>query len=100
MLRSGVVMFFASASFALLPTVAHNISNSAIGYGILLGCFGAGAVGGALLMQPARARWSTEGIASMAVALLGATIVATGLVPNLAGLIFIMLLTAAPVTPP
>ncbi|TMB63405.1 MAG: MFS transporter, partial [Chloroflexi bacterium] len=38
MLRSGAVMFFASASFALLPTVAHNVSNSAIGYGILLGC--------------------------------------------------------------
>ena len=95
MLRSGVVMFFASASFALLPTVAHNISNSAIGYGILLGCFGAGAVGGALLMQPARARWSTEGIASMAVALLGATIVATGLVHNLGGLIFIMLVSGA-----
>src|SRR6266852_5315508 len=35
-LRSGVVMFFASASFALLPTVAQNVSNSAIVYGILL----------------------------------------------------------------
>ena len=46
-LRSGVVMFFASASFALLPTVAQNVSNSAVVYGILLGCFGAGAVGGA-----------------------------------------------------
>jgi MFS family permease len=95
MLRSGVVMFFASASFALLPTVAHSVSNSAVGYGILLGCFGAGAVGGALLMQPARARWSTEGIASMAVALLGATIVATSLVHSLGGLIFIMLVSGA-----
>jgi hypothetical protein len=28
MLRSGVVMFFASAPFALLPTVAHSVSNS------------------------------------------------------------------------
>src|SRR5260370_41796613 len=27
LLRAGVVMFFASASFALLPTVAHNVSN-------------------------------------------------------------------------
>jgi MFS family permease len=95
MLRSGVVMFFASASFALLPTVAHNVSNSAIGYGILLGCFGAGAVGGALVMQPARARWSTEAIASVAVALLGATIVATGLVHVLEGLIIVMLVSGA-----
>jgi MFS family permease len=95
MLRSGVLMFFASASFALLPTVAHNVSNSPIGYGILLGCFGAGAVGGALVMQPARARWSTEAIASMAVALLGATILATGMVHVLGGLIVVMLVSGA-----
>jgi MFS family permease len=95
MLRSGVVMFFTSASFALLPTVAHNVGNSATGYGILLGCFGAGAVGGALLMQPARARWSTETVASMAVAVLGATIIATGLVHVLAGLIIVMLVSGA-----
>src|SRR6202049_1411971 len=44
MLRSGVVMFCASALFASLPTVARSVSTSAIGYGILLGCFGAGAV--------------------------------------------------------
>jgi MFS family permease len=95
MLRAGVMMFFASASFALLPTVAHNVSNSAIGYGILLGCFGAGAVGGAMVMQPARARWSTEAVASMAIAVLGATIVATGLVHVLGGLIVVMLVSGA-----
>jgi MFS family permease len=95
MLRSGVVMFFASASFALLPTVARNVSNNAIGYGILLGCFGAGAVGGAMVMQPARARWSTEAVASMAVAVLGATMVATGLVHVLGGLMIVMLISGA-----
>jgi MFS family permease len=95
MLRSGAVMFFASASFALLPTVAHRVSSSAIGYGILLGCFGAGAVGGAVVMQPARARWSTEAVASIAVAVLGATIVATGLVHVLSGLIVVMLVSGA-----
>jgi MFS family permease len=88
-------MFFASASFALLPTVAHTVSTSAIGYGILLGCFGAGAVGGAMVMQAARARWSTEAVASMAVALLGATIIATGLVHVLSGLIVVMLVSGA-----
>src|ERR1700730_15724595 len=55
-LRSGVVIFCASAPLALLPTVAHSVSSSAIGYGILLGCFGAGAVGGALAMQAVRGR--------------------------------------------
>jgi MFS family permease len=95
MLRSGVVMFCASALFALLPTVAHTVSNNAIGYGILLGCFGVGAVGGALVMQPARARWTTEAVASMAVAVLGVTIVATGLVHVLSGLVVVMLVSGA-----
>src|SRR5271156_3951705 len=49
--RTGVVMFFSSALFALLPTVARSVNKTAIGYGLLLGCFGAGAIGGALIMQ-------------------------------------------------
>ena len=62
MLRSGVVMFFASAPFALLPAIAHDVSGSPIGYGVLLGCFGVGAVAGALVMQSARSRASTEAV--------------------------------------
>jgi MFS family permease len=71
MLRSGITMFFASALLALMPSVAHSVSDSPTGYGILLGCFGAGAVLGAIIMQPARARWSTETVASGGVAILG-----------------------------
>ena len=48
MLRAGVTMFFASALLALMPSVAKSVSGSPTGYGILLGCFGAGAVLGAL----------------------------------------------------
>src|SRR6202142_4434104 len=44
--RTGVVIFFSSALFALLPTVAHNVNKSATGYGLLLGFFGVGAVFG------------------------------------------------------
>jgi MFS family permease len=72
--RTGVVIFFSSALFALLPTVAHNVNKSAVGYGLLLGCFGVGAVFGALVMQPARARWSTEVIVSSGVVILGTAI--------------------------
>jgi MFS family permease len=75
--RTGIVMFFSSALFALLPTVAKSVNDSAIGYGILLGCFGAGAIAGALLMQPARARWSTEVVVSSGVAILGLALIAT-----------------------
>jgi MFS family permease/quinol monooxygenase YgiN len=93
MLRSGVVMFFASAPFALLPAIAHRVSGSAIGYGALLGCFGAGAVGGALVMQWARARASNEAIVSTAIVILGCTIVALAGVHNLPGLMAVMLVS-------
>jgi len=78
MVRTGTGMFFASALFALLPTVARGVSNSAICYGLLLGCFGAGAVLGALVMQPLRARWSTETVVSAGVTILGIAMVTTG----------------------
>src|SRR5580704_10868775 len=56
MLRSGIVIFFASSFFALLPAVAKEISKSALGYGLLLGFFGVGAVLGAVVLQRARAK--------------------------------------------
>ncbi len=95
MVRTGIVMFFSSVLFALLPTVARNISKTAIGYGILLGCFGAGAIIGALLMQSARARWSTETVVSAGVAILGLVIVATGGLHRLSTLAPLMLIGGA-----
>ena len=64
--RTGVVMFFSSALFALLPSVARTVNKTAVGYGLLLGCFGAGAIAGAFIMQWARGRWSTEVVVSRA----------------------------------
>jgi MFS family permease len=89
--RSGVVMLFASAILALLPVVAHRSTDSPLGYGSLLGCFGAGAILGALMMQPARARWSPEAVVSTAVAILGMTIVAVGAMRPMSGLGVLML---------
>jgi MFS family permease len=74
LVRTGVVMFFASSLFALLPTFSRMVSSSAVGYGLLLGCFGAGAVIGALMLQPARARWPTETVVSAGVATFGVAI--------------------------
>jgi len=90
-LRSGIVMLFASAVLALLPVIAHRSTDSPLGYGFLLGCFGAGAILGALAMQPARARWSSEVVVSAAVAILGITIVAAGAVRTMSGLGVLML---------
>ena len=94
-IRTGIVMFFSSALFALLPTVARSVNETAIGYGLLLGCFGAGAISGALIMQPARARWSTEVVVSAAVVLLGLVIVATSGLHRLSTLAPVMLIGGA-----
>src|SRR5579863_5757966 len=86
MLRTGAGMFFASALFALLPSIARSVSNSAIGYGLLLGCFGAGAVLGALVMQPLRGRWSTEAVVSTGITVLGVVIGTIGFLHRLSTL--------------
>jgi MFS family permease len=94
-IRAGVVMLFASALLALLPTVAHNVSGSPIAFGLLLGCFGAGAIIGAFLLPPARSRWSTETVASLSVATLGIATIAAGALRDLAVLSFVMLIGGA-----
>ncbi len=79
LLRSGTVMFFASGLLALLPSVAQSVNKSPIGYGVLLGCFGFGAVLGAMVMQQARKRWSAEAVVSSGVLLFGLSTVAAGM---------------------
>ncbi len=95
LIRTGAVMFFGSALFALLPTVAHNVSTSAVGYGVLLGCFGAGAVLGALILQSARARWSTETIVSTGVIVVGLVTITTAALHQLSVLAPLMLIGGA-----
>jgi MFS family permease len=88
-------MLCASALLALMPSVARGVSESPTGYGILLGCFGAGAVLGALTMQPARARWSTEAVASGGVSILGLMAICTGFLHGMAVLAATMLIAGA-----
>jgi MFS family permease len=76
--RSGILMFFASGLLALLPLVAHGVSSSPICYGVLLGCFGLGAVLGAAVMQRARARWSAEVVVISGILIFGAITAAVG----------------------
>jgi predicted MFS family arabinose efflux permease len=95
MLRSGMTMFFASALLALLPSVARSVTDSPTGYGILLGCFGAGAVLGALTLQPARARWSVEAVASGGVVILGLMTAAAGVLHAMVPLAAAMLVAGA-----
>lgn len=94
-LRAGATMFFASALLALLPSVANRVSGTPTGYGILLGCFGAGAVLGALVMQPARARWSEDAVASGGVAILGLATAVVGFLQTMVALAATMLVAGA-----
>jgi MFS family permease len=69
--RSGFAIFFATALTALLPLIARDVKDTPIVFGVLLGCFGLGAVLGAVLMQRARVRWSAETLVSAGVAIYG-----------------------------
>ena len=93
--RMGLVMFFASGLLALLPSLAHSVNDSPIGYGLLLGCFGLGAVLGAVVMQRVRTRWSTEVVVSSGVALFALTTLAAGMLRLLPLLSAIMLVAGA-----
>jgi MFS family permease len=95
LLRAGCVTFFASALLALLPSVAAASNRGAAGYGVLLGLFGAGAVVGALLMQPACVRMSTEALVSAGTLVIGVAIILTGTTHNLIGLCAVMLVGGA-----
>jgi MFS family permease len=95
LLRTGVVMFFSSALFALLPTVSRSVNQNATGYGLLLGCFGGGAIIGALVMQSARDKWATESIVSTGVVSLGLVILAMSGLHRLSTLAAVMLVGGA-----
>lgn len=95
LVRSGVVIFFASAFWALLPVVAKDLSKSALGYGFLLGSFGVGAVIGAVILQRSRAQFSTESLLSVATAIFGAILLSTAALRNLPLLCVLMLFGGA-----
>lgn len=65
--RGSIFGLSAIAALALLPLIVRELlQGDAIGYGVMLGCFGAGAVCGALLNSPLRARFHNENIARAA----------------------------------
>jgi len=93
--RSGCVMFFASALLALLPSISHNVKDSPVVYGLVLGCFGLGAVLGGVLLQPVRARLSTDGVVSGGVIVFGLSSAATGSLHTLPALSVAILIGGA-----
>jgi MFS family permease len=92
LIRSGSVIFFASSFWALLPSIAAELSKSALGYGFLLGFFGLGAVLGAVVLQQVRSKVRTDVVVSAATVTFGGILVATAALHNLALLCALMLL--------
>jgi MFS family permease len=95
MVRAGVTMFAGSALLALLPTIARTLSDRAIDFGLLFGCFGAGAVIGGLTMQAARRRRSLETVTAAAVVVLGAATIGAGVVHGVIALAAVVMVAGA-----
>ncbi|MEG3148676.1 MFS transporter [Sphingomonas sp. ZT3P38] len=96
MLRAGLFGLAASAVPALMPLVARDLmGGGALTFGVLLGAFGVGAVGGALVSGRLRRRLTNERIVllgGLALALGGA---ATAVSPVMAGTIVALMLAGA-----
>ena len=59
--RAGLFAFAGSALWAMLPVVvSEELHMTATGYGILLGCLGAGSVVGAAILAPLREHFSAD----------------------------------------
>jgi Transmembrane secretion effector len=95
MVRSAAAMFCASATFALLPTIASRATGASTTYGLLLGAFGTGAIGGAFAMAQARARWPAGSLVTTAIAAVGMAITAMGSVRSVPGLSLVMFVIGA-----
>jgi MFS family permease len=71
------------AVLALLPIVArHLVAGGALTYGILLGAFGVGAIGGAFIATRLRTRMSSEGIVRVAFAAFAVAAAVAALSPH------------------
>jgi MFS family permease len=80
LVRSAAFCVAASATMALMPVVAKElVAGGPTTYGLLLGAFGVGAVGGAVSVAPLRRRLSTEATVQWAGGALAAATALVGL---------------------
>jgi MFS family permease len=84
MFRTAVFILGGSALWALLPLIARQeLALDATGYGLLLGCLGAGAVAGAALLPRLQQRLSTDFFLAVATVLFALATLAPALVRSL-----------------
>jgi MFS family permease len=81
-LRSGVFAFAAAAPLALMPLIARDLlGGGPTLFGVLLGAFGAGAMGGAFLVHPPRQRFGPEWLVTVLSGAFAAALLVMGLLP-------------------
>ena len=96
LLRAAVFGLGASSLMALMPLIARDlVGGGSVVYGLLLGAFGAGAVGGALLVHRLRQRLASEAIVRIALSAFIAAAAATALSRWLAVTMALQLLSGA-----
>ena len=94
--RTGIFILFTSSLWALLPLVVrYEMGGSSADYGILLGCFGAGAVAGAGLLPRMQRHLPVEVLLGGVTLIAAAMIAVTALVPHMAALVVAMVLSGA-----
>ncbi len=94
--RTGIFILFSSSLWALLPLVVrYEMGGSSADYGILLGCFGAGAVAGATLMPRLQRHLPVEALLAGMNLLAVAMIAVTALWPQMPALVAAMVLSGA-----
>lgn len=93
LLRTGTFSVAAVAMLALLPIIARPFG--ARGYGVLLGCFGLGALIGAAILPQVRERLSVDGVVAAAILVFAAMTFAAGRTQTFLLLCAVMLLAGA-----
>ena len=79
LVRAFLQTFCVSGMWALLAVVARqDLHRGALGYGILMGCIGLGAVVGAILQPRLRLHWSADAIVTMAALAFAVTLLVMG----------------------
>ena len=88
LVRTAVFSLAATAIWALMPLLAQPFGST--GFGELVGCFGMGALGGAVILPRIRPRMSLDGLIAAAIVTLASVTFASGRVHQLGWLCLVM----------
>jgi MFS family permease len=90
LIRTGTFSLAASAIWALLPIIAR--PHGATGYGLLVGCFGTGALCGAAALPRLKRQFSVDGVVAIAILVFAIATFAAGAVHNFSWLCLVLFL--------